>query len=124
MIKFFETYSNIGGGRIESGDKVMVKYKPSKYFMKTGKVLYAQTDGEGKGDLRVMFDYNNDIETFYYTNLVKIVELVEMPSGEVLNVPYGDVMELATTGLIEYNKIKNYYFFDEDDRWQIESFAL
>ncbi len=124
MIKKFESYKSLRDTNLNTGDKVIIKYRDSKHYMQSGKIISINNSGSDNGDVRIMLDYNNELVSFYYTNIIKVEELVEMPSGEVLNVPEEDAMNLAMTSVIKYNKIKNYYFFDEEDRWQIESYAL
>jgi len=124
MIKKFESYKSLRDTNLNTGDKVIIKYRDSKHYMQSGKIINVNTSGSDNGDVRIMLDYNNELVSFYYTNIIKVEELIEVSSGEVLNVPEEDAMNLAMSSIIKYNKAKNYYFFDEEDRWQIESYAI
>lgn len=124
MIKKYESYKSLGEMNLNHGDKVAVKYKESKYFMQIGKIVGINTSGTNKGDCTVLMDYSENLVQFYYTNLIKVIELIEVPSGEVLYVPEPDAMDLAMVGLLRHNKIEDYYYFKEEDRWQIEDYSI
>jgi hypothetical protein len=124
MIKKFETYDAFDDIKLNIGDKVMINYKNSKYSMLTGKILSIRKSGPTRGDCIIVLDFNNDMVEFYHIFLMKIEELIEIPSGEVINVSVEDLDELMMTGLIGFNKNEKYYYFKEEDRWQIERFML
>ena len=124
MIKYYEAFRSLAESGLKIGDKVMVKYKESKYFMKYGRITYIKNSGKIQGDCTVKFDYDGIIESFYYTNLLKVIEIIEVPTGEVFNIDYEDASELDMTGIIRYNPNTKYYYFDEQDRWQIDQFIL
>lgn len=118
MLKKFEGYKY----GLECGDRVVIKYKYSKYYMQTGTIIsHASVQ---PGDIKVMLDFSNEIITFYYTHLVKVLEIIEMPSGDVLYVPYDDAKDLAAIGVLNFEPSRNIYFFNEEDRWQIESYSI
>ena len=121
MIKCFESFGN---SKVKPGDKVIVIYKDSKYYMETGKVSSMQLSGPNKGDCLVSFDFQKSAETFYHTNLRKIEEVVDKMSGEIFVLLEKDAIELAMTGLIIYNREKGFYYFEEENKWQIESLFL
>jgi len=122
MIQKYETF---GKCELKYGDRVVVKYKASKYFMLTGEVISVNTTGPYTGDCRVRLDYSKDgVVEFYYTNLERIVEIIVVPSGESLSVPYKAAGEFAIAGIIGYNKVKDFYYVQEEDMWQIESLAI
>lgn len=124
MIKKFEKYGSIDYIPFQDGDKVMVKYKDSAYFMRTGKILYVKKNGISKGDCMVALDYDNIVVNFYYTNLMEIIELIEVPSGEVVTIFPDYVDELVITGLINYDNESEFYYFDEENRWQIDHYII
>jgi len=118
----FESF-NMDYNGLEIGDRVVVRYKDSKYFMHIGKIFYITKDGTRKGDCRVEMDSGQWID-FYYTNLQKIIEVICIPSGEVLYMPIDSAEELALHDIIKYNKKGGYYHCDDEDKWEIESWAI
>lgn len=121
MIKKYETYKS--GCNLSFGDRVIVKNRDSKYFMKTGTVTFVINRGNIKGDVELKMDDDERV-TFFYTNLEKIEEIVEFPSGEVFKVLYNNAIELLMAGVIKFNTKWQYYYFDEKDKWQIEDMIL
>jgi len=121
MIKHFESFDqNIP---IIRGDRVAVSYKDSKYFMKTGTVVDVNK-GTHKGDCSVQLDYGNVIIPFFYTNLEKIIDVVSVPSGESVSILLKDAENLFIEDTIRYNKFMDYYYYDDEDRWQIEEYFI
>lgn len=126
MIKDFYTFDNLnihGENTLVYGDRVVIKYKFSAYYQKIGTVSYVRTTDPNIGDCSVILD-NGVIVEFHYTNLVKILDLVSVPSGEIVSVLFKDINELYMEGIIKYNKMDDYYFFKDDDKWYIESYSL
>lgn len=122
IIKEYNEFKNDTNFR--SGDRVMIKYKDSAYYKKIGTIISIVVSGKFKGDCNVEIDYSNKNVDFYYTNLYKIEEIVDASTGELYVVSLEDAIDLAIAGIIKFNEKDNYYYFEEDDRWQIESFEL
>jgi len=126
MIKDFYIFENLnihGENTLVYGDRVIIKYNSSEYFNKTGTVSYVRTNGPNVGDCSIILDTGVLVE-FYYTNLAKILDLVGVPSGEILSIFFKDINELYMEGIVRYNKMDDYYFFKDDDKWYIESYSL
>jgi hypothetical protein len=124
VIKKFESFNTLENSGLHVGDKVMIRYKNSEYFGKTGTILNIMTIGATKGDCEVSIDYSNEVKDFFYTFLTKIIELIEVPTGEIIIINEEDLEELYGTGLVNYNKLMKFYFFNKFDRWQIEYFEI
>lgn len=126
MIMNFRSYESADDIKnfLKLGDRVVVTYKDSKHFMKTGKVINIKTAGTNIGDCNVLMDYNNNYVLFYYTNIEKILDLIGVPSGEVLYVTLKDSQRLSSEGLIHYSANGNFYFYKDEDKWQVESDAI
>lgn len=120
----FEKYKSLSESGIRLNSKVVVKYKGSIYYNKTGKVVSIMMAGPNKGDCRVLMDYDRVNVDFLYTFLMRVEEFVEVPSGEVFNISYDDAVDLAFTGIVKWHERMGFYYFKEEDRWQIESYAL
>jgi len=103
----------------KEGDLVMIKYKDSKYFRQIGKIYYIREDGDCSVDILY-----GGFAMFYKTHLIKIVQIVETPGGEVFCIPYIDCIHLAASNLLEYDFDKRIYTFRSDDIWQIEDYIL
>lgn len=121
MIVTFKAYETVEENPFKFNDRVVVIYKDSKYFMKTGTVNNIKTSGSDKGDCSILMDYDNTYVNFYYTNIEKILDLIGMPSGEVLYATLKDAQRLSGEGLIRYSSKGNFYFFDDEDKWEVES---
>lgn len=124
MLKNYKGHGTYNYIEINSGDKVVIKYRDSIHYLKTGTVISVITGGYNSGDCSVSIDFSNTIITMYHTNLDKIIQLIEMETGDVLNILEKDSIELSIAGLIKYNPSKNFYFFKNDDRWQIEYYSI
>lgn len=121
MIRKYESFKTFNDANLNLGDKVVVKYRDSKFFMQIGTITSINSK---LGDCTISMNFSDDTVVLYYTNFVKVIELIEVPSGEVLYVPEPDAMDLAMVGLIKHNKRPDFYFFEEADRWQIEDYAI
>jgi hypothetical protein len=124
MIKLYETFRSLEEYGLNIGDRVMVHYKDSNYYGATGNIVLIKKTGTPRGDCTVFFDFNKTLKDFYYTNLTKVVELVEIPTGEIVVVNDEDMEELEMTGLVDYDKEKKFYFFRKEERWQIDYFII
>jgi hypothetical protein len=102
------------------GDLVMITYKDSRYYKNIGRIMHI----DKTGDIDVRMECENLVVRFWKTNLKKVNELIETPSGEVVVVPYEDMIYLAAINIIIYDFEKQCYFFRDYDRWQIEVFEL
>lgn len=100
---------------IDYGDHVLIKYKDSKYFLKTGKVTSVRRTGSFAGDCTVQLDFTGEIVDFYYTNLLKIVEIVEDETGEIFKVTFPDFNYLSDSELLKYDT-RGFYIFKKDDK--------
>ena len=124
MIKKYDNFSKLETSGLRVGDRVIIRYKDSKYFMQTGKIISMMMSGVTKGDCTILMDYSKDTPCFFFTNLEKIEQIVEIPSGELLNVTEQDAIDLAITGLLKWNDKLDYYYFKNKDRWQIEDYSI
>jgi hypothetical protein len=122
MIKSFEAFEP--HPPLKKGDRVVIKYKDSKCFMKTGTIIYIRKNVLGLGDCTVQLDFSDEYVVFYYTNLEKIIDLISVPSGEMVCISLKDAENLAMSNIIRYNKFMQYYYFDDDERWQIEEYII
>jgi len=109
---------------IEKGDNVIVKYKNSVDFMKTGLVISVVMKGTTTGDCTVLFDFEKKTAVYYWTNLLKIIRVFEQPSGESFNLAIDDLVELTMVGIVRLDAKTNSYFFNEKDRWEIDRYCL
>lgn len=121
-MKTFEAYNSLRDVDLQTGDRVLVIYRDAEDYMKIGTIISMTLSGHNAGDCRVLMDNSQKTDEYYYTNLRKIIELVEIPTGEVVPVPYDDLIELSGIIMFDY-KFKMYYY-QEKDRWQIERFML
>jgi len=123
-MKSFEAYKSTMKNDLHTGDRVVVIYPYSDDYLKIGTIISMVTGGPNSGDCFVLMDYSNQSVPYFYTNLRKVFELVEFPSGEVVYIYYNDLIELNGTGVLKYNNSNQIYFYKEEDRWQIERFMI
>lgn len=117
-------YKTLSQSGIGNGDRVMIIYKDSSDFMQTGIVVSIVYQGPYLGDCSILLDYQKNVVEYHYSNLIKIEQIIELPTGEILNISATDALDLAILGLIKYNNKKNYCYFFEDDRNQINRYVL
>lgn len=108
---------------LKYGDRVVVKYRDSMYYNMKGTVSYVIRSGQNKGDFTVVLDNGKYLE-FYYTNLKKIIDVICVPSGEVIFFYADDAEDLALSNAIRWNKKGGYYYCDDKDKWAIESWGI
>ena len=120
----FDSYKSLSESGIRLNDKVLINYKYSNFHGKTGKVVSIMMAGPNRGDCNVLMDYDKVHVNFFYTFLLKVEEFVEVPSGEVFNIAYDDAIELAIAGIGKWNDRIGFYYFKEEDRWQVESYTV
>ena len=101
------------------GYKVLVKNKSSRFYLQTGTIK----DIFSNGDCLVKFDFIDQEVVFDEYKLIRIDNVVEIPTGEVIIIPHDDMLELSLTGIIKYNRSGKYYYFGINDRWQIDRFS-
>jgi hypothetical protein len=104
------------------GDKVIVKYKDSKDYMTPGEIVSIVFNGAVAGDCSVLLYRNNKIAGYYYTNLLKVTEIIDERTGEVFYIDHEDLSDLLMFGLLDYDKNKGYYSFE--DEWQIQNYII
>jgi hypothetical protein len=123
MLKKYQIFESENKS-LKSGEEVIVTYKDSKYYRQVGRVLVAKKIG-GKycGDYEILFDYGG-MATFHETNLKKVIQLIEIPSGEIINISREDCFYLVAIGKIDYDCMKGSYTFKSDNRWEINDFAI
>jgi hypothetical protein len=108
---------------IQQNDRVLITYKNSRDFMKTGIVLSTVVNDIDSGDCVILLDFEEKTTLYHENNLLKIIQIVEIPSGETFNLTIDKLVELTLTGLVRLHKL-NFYFFYKKDRWQIESLTI
>jgi len=104
---------------LKEGDLVAITYKDSKYYNQVGNIFYIDKNYDCK--IHLLY---GEMVTFYITNLIKVNQLIEMPSGEVFFVPQRDIVYIAAVGLIQYDFNKKIYTFKEDNKWEIEEYMI
>jgi hypothetical protein len=105
---------------LKVGDEVIIIYKECKWFLQTGKIVDIDKT-YNIGDCKVLLNFFKGIVTFYKTNLVKVFTVVEIPSGEVMYLRKNEEIEnLLIRNILKYDKKGEYYFYDKEDRWEIE----
>lgn len=109
---------------LKIGDDVIVKYKDSKYFKKTGRILKIIETGNNIGDCNIILDFSGNVVTFYKSNLEKITQIVEYPSGEIINISNVDCLYLAAIGILTYNFDKGFYYFLNKNKHEIEDYII
>ncbi len=120
----YEGYKSLEEIDLNTGDRVVVVYQDAIDYFKTGVIISMTLAGANRGDCTILMDDTGKTKEYYHSNIRKIVELIEVPSGEVLAVFHRNLMELAGTGLIKWDKKKQIYYYQEQDRWEIERFMI
>jgi hypothetical protein len=111
----FKDFNNL-----KEGDEVIITYKDCKWFLQTGKIVDIDRS-YNIGDCKVSLDFMKGVVTIYKTNLVKIMTVIEKPSGEVMYLKKDvEVENLLMRNIIKYDRFGEYYFFNNEDRWEIE----
>ena len=105
------------------GDKVIIKYKFSHFYNKTGMILNIINEGMSKGDCLVRIDFSNENVVFYQTNLSRVEEIIEISTGQVYVLYLEDAVDLAMYKYIEYDE-RGFYYFEEENKWRIENYCL
>jgi hypothetical protein len=124
MTKRYNEAKTLYESGLNVGDSVVIKYKDSKHFMKTGRILSIRSKGPLAGDCLISLHYDDEPVEFFYTMLEKVEELVEIPSGEIIYILEADAMEVAMAGLIKYDYNSKFFYFYKKDRWQLEYFEI
>lgn len=121
-MKKFENFNN----KIEFkvGDKVVIKYQHSADYMTPGEIVSIVYNGVVAGDCSVLLYRNNKIVGYYYTNLLKVDEVIESNTGEVFYIDSNDMSDLIMFGLLDFNFNKNGNYYSFDDGWQIENYII
>jgi hypothetical protein len=117
------TFENFLNFNMNCGDHVMIKYKDSKYFLKTGKIVSVRKEGAFAGDCSVELDFTREIVDFYYTNLLKIVEIIEQETGEIFRVTFSDFHILTEKEYIKYDT-RGFYFFNNEHSLKVKTLTL
>lgn len=105
---------------LKVGDDVIITYKDSKWFLQTGKIVNIDTS-YNIGDYKVLLDFFKTVVTVYKTNIVKILTVTEKPSGEVMYLKKdNEVEDLIMRNLIKYDRFGDFYFYEKENRWEIE----
>lgn len=115
------TIKDYNGVNLEYGDRIVFYNKKSPKYEKTGTI----DNIFSSGSCLIKMDYSED--EYYNTSpeyLIKIEYVIDNLTGEMLMIPYENMIDLAELGLINYDKRKKSYFFDDDVRWQIERYML
>jgi hypothetical protein len=123
-MKTFEAYSQAGKSELKIGDRVCVVYRDATDYLKVGTIVSMTITGFNSGDCSVLMDYSQKIKQYYYTNLSKVFELVEVPSGEVIYIYDENLIELSGLAVIKWNSAQSIYYYQESDRWLIEEFMI
>lgn len=104
---------------LKVGDKVMVCYRDSRYYKSIGRIFHI----EKNEDCDVRFDYGG-MDRFFKTNLKKVEQIVELPTGEVFVVNFDDFVYLAATGILLYDMNKQIYTFETKYKWEVEDYLI
>lgn len=120
----FESYKTLRDVDLQTGDRVVIVYRDASDYLKVGTIVSMILSGAYAGDCKVLMDYSQEIKEYYYTNLRKVFELVEYPSGEIIQIYYDDLIELSGLGIVKFNRTLDIYYYQESDRWQIEHFMI
>ena len=109
---------------LKVGDEVIIIYKDCKWFLQTGKIVNIDKTFN-IGDCKVLLNFFKGIVTFYKTNLVKVLSVVEIPSGEVMYIKNNaEIENLLMSNILKYDGIGKYYFYNKEDRWEIEYYEV
>ena len=75
------------------------------------------------GDCDIILEYGGLVR-FYKTNLLKVEQVIEIPSGEVVIISHEHTIYLSAISVVEYDTSKHVYYFSSEDKWQVEPYEL
>lgn len=106
--------------KLKVGDLVMITYRDSRYYKHIGTIMRINEIE----DMDVRLEYEDLVVRFYKTNLLKVDQIVEVPTGEVVTVSYEHRVYLSAVGVAQYDFDRQCYAFRADDRWQVSGFQI
>ena len=120
IIKDFRPVFDYDGNSLREGDRVIVRYK-GKHYDKTG-VIYTIDYNGMHGDCGVRFDEIDEDYVYWRQNLVKIGYVVNIKTGEIFIVPYGNMKDLFEYDFIEYNKRGDFFYFEDHNFSRVQNY--